>query len=126
MHQDRRLPAGRGTRLVDAAGIAGAGDETGKLFAADTRSKDSDVHYRVLVVPGRYRVTLYFAESSGDAVDGLGRGRRLISVSLNDEKVLCNWSAAAAAGSPSPSRAVRITWRPRCCSASRAASLRCV
>ena len=95
--------------------IPGARSRTAELFSTSAFSSRETVpsdlgippperlHYRALVLPGRYEVTLYFAEGSPDAVSGTGGGARAIDVSLNGEKVLGNWSAASAAGSPAAS-----------------------
>ncbi len=88
-------------RQIDVSQIPGAGEDAKRLFATETRSHDR-IHYRARVVPGRYEVTLYFAESSLEAVNGLGQGTRLVNALINGEKVLCNWSAAAAAGGGEP------------------------
>ncbi len=84
-------------REIDLTQMEGGGAGVQQLFASETRSPGS-IHYRALVERGRYEVTLYFAESSPAAVNGLGQGTRLVNVLLNNVRVLCNWSAAAAAG----------------------------
>src|SRR4029450_8092290 len=78
--------------------IPGAGAQTAKVFADDAWST-TGVHYQARVVPGRYDVSLYWAENFAGAIDGVGRGTKLFNVYLDGAKVLCNWSAASAAGS---------------------------
>ncbi len=90
------------SRDIDVSQIQNAGSETAKLFATNTWSPEA-LHYQARVVPGRYDVTLYFAEDSLDAVNFLGQGTRIVNVSLNGERVLCYWSAASAAGNPTGS-----------------------
>ncbi len=61
------------------------------------------VRYRAEVIPGKYEVKLYWAEHILSAVNSFGQAVKLNDVYLNGERVLCNWSAAAAAGSPTGS-----------------------
>lgn len=84
-------------QAIDVTGIPGAGDETRELFATEALAS-TEVRYGAHVEPGRYEVTLYWAESSAEAVNDQGQGVRIFDVYLNDNRVLCNWSAAAAAG----------------------------
>ncbi len=95
------ISRGDNPRQIDLSRIGGGDENVQRLFKSETRSRES-IHYRAVVEPARYRVVLYFAESSPEAVNGLGQGIRLVNVSLNNEKVLCNWSAAAAAGGGMP------------------------
>ena len=84
-------------RPIDLSNLEGAAINTSRLFINDAWSA-AGVEYRAHVVPGRYDVHLFWSESSHEAANSLGQGTKLYSVYLNDEKVLCNWSAAAAAG----------------------------
>ena len=88
------------TRPVDLSGIEGAGINTSRLFLNDAWSTIG-VEYQAQVLPGRYDVNLFWSENFLGAVNSLGQGTKLYSVYLNDERVLCNWSAAAAAGTGS-------------------------
>jgi hypothetical protein len=96
------------TRPIDVSSIAGAGAETAKLFIDDAWSTTA-VEYRAEVVPGRYDVSLFWAENFNGAINGAGQGTKLYDVYINGTKVLCNWSAASAAGSPTESGDPNIT-----------------
>lgn len=88
-------------RPVDTTRIAGAAVKAAEILSTYSVCP-AGLHYRALVEPGRYEVTLYFAEGNPEAISGLGEGRRIVDVTLNGEKVLCNWSAASAAGAETP------------------------
>ena len=97
-----RVPAGNDTvnmnlRPIDLSNLDGGAINTSRLFINEA-SSDVGIEYRAHVVPGRYDVHLFWSESAETAINSLGQGVRLYSVYLNEEKVLCNWSAAAAAG----------------------------
>jgi hypothetical protein len=86
------------TSSIDVTQISGAGPLTEDVLQA-SRSDGAGMRYLAEVIPDlRYRVSLYFAENSPQAITPDGRGDRPLHVSLNGERVLTNWSAAAAAG----------------------------
>ena len=87
-------------RPIDLSNLDGGGINTSRLFINDAWSTIG-VEYRAHVIPGRYDVSLFWSENFQGAINSFGQGTKLCSVYLNDEKVLCNWSAAAAAGSGS-------------------------
>ena len=95
-------------RPITTSQIPGAGAETAKLFIDDAWSTKA-VHYRGELVPGRYDVSLFWSENFAGAIDGAGRGTKLYDVYLNGTRVLCNWSAASAAGSPTGSGDSSVT-----------------
>ena len=82
---------------IDLSNLDGGAINTSRLFINEA-SSDVGIEYRAHVIPGRYDVHLFWSESAETAINSLGQGVRLYSVYLNEEKVLCNWSAAAAAG----------------------------
>ena len=106
----RRVAIGDGTdntygtaNPMDVSKITGAGAETAKLFATGAWST-TGVIYRAEVTPGKYEVNLYWAEHYAPVINAAGQGTRIMDVSLNvndteENKVLCGWSAASAAGS---------------------------
>ncbi len=89
-------------RVLDLNPVVGAGRAAEELFATNAASASS-VAYRGRVEPGRYEVKLYFAAHDRDALMDSGQSGQIFDAFLGDERVLCNWSPASAAGSPTGS-----------------------
>ncbi len=87
-------------RAIDVLELPNAGTAMEEILRSVAWST-SKVHYQAPVEPGRYDVTLYWAEDCTCARGPNGEGTKIFDVYLGEERVLCNWSAASYAGTGS-------------------------
>jgi hypothetical protein len=93
-----RLPAGDDGAGGFTAEIKNLADPSiAPLYQSEASSR-KEILYRYNVLPGRYEVTLYFAENCPCGIDRDGRGTRRYDVLLGESEALLFFSPAEAAG----------------------------